>query len=339
MAGQTNGDTRRKLVIPASAMRRVLDNAMLEMERMDGGEQMAPSKDEAGEYGQPLTGEGMQHIHIHLNESSAPAGQTGALGVDRAQDEFPSGPEFPEDPDAGNEYQRMSSHDDPYEARFQAIEGTLAAILQHLQGAGEADGAPADFGHGEPDGDEPGSAAQAPGNSPRAPEQIQDAEAEELSEEMEAAGSPMTKDAARKVRDSSKLEVSYQALRSDCEILVPGFRLSTFDAAAHPVDTIYAMCGARKKALDMAYMTAEGKQAIDTVMRGRSFDSHTMDCKCIRKTFDAAVAVRASMNNAPAPADQLFSAHQPQGYGVMVSPKIQTGDDLNNLYKNHYGRK
>lgn len=328
---------RRRL--SSATVRRVIDKAvqdsLLEMERMEGGEQSGLSKDEAGEYGKPLTGEGMQHIHIHLNETSAPAGKTGSLGVEKAHDEFPDDGDL-------EQGQAARTNDDPYEARFQKIEGTLAAILQHLTGGegaegGGEDGAGPAMGHGEPDGDEPGSAAQAPGNSPMAPEQIQDSEAEELAEELEAStGTPTTKDAARKVRDSQPLQSSYQDLIADCEILVPGFRVPTYDAKAHPVDTIYRMCGTRKKALDLAYMTAEGKQAIDTAMRGRVFDSSVMDCRCIRKTFDAAVAVRAATNNASAPLQVGISNN------VQLSAsthKVLSGEDLNNIYKAHYGRK
>lgn len=339
MGTVNTGVNRRRL--SSDTVRRVLDNAMLEMERMEGGEQTALSKDE-GSFGEPLTGEGLQHIHIHLNESSAPAGQTGALNVEKAQDNYPSGPEFPEDPDAGNSHSRIPTHDDPYEARFQAIEGALAAIMQHLQQAGGMGDAPGEagpggeMGHGEPDGDEPGSGAQAPGGAPFAPDRIQDAEAEELAEEItEGTGEPMTRDSARKVRDSAPLANGYQALVSDCEILVPGFRVPVFDAKTHPVDTIYRMCGLRKKALDMAYMTTEGKQAIDTAMRGRAFDSSVMDCKCIRKTFDSAVAVRAAMNNAPGRAAVVPFNVNP---ATPAQPKLVTGEDLNNFYRSHYKR-
>lgn len=337
MGTVNTGVNRRRL--SSDTVRRVLDNAMLEMERMEGGEQTALSKDE-GSFGEPLTGEGLQHIHIHLNESSAPAGQTGALNVEKAQDNYPSGPEFPEDPDAGNSRSRIPTHDDPYEARFQSLEGAVAAILQKLDsmsGGQQTDEIPGgEMGHGEPDGDEPGSGAQAPGGAPFAPDRIQDAEAEELAEEItEGTGEPMTRDSARKVRDSAPLANGYQTLVSDCEILVPGFRVPVFDAKTHPVDTIYRMCGLRKKALDMAYMTTEGKQAIDTAMRGRAFDSSVMDCKCIRKTFDAAVAVRAAMNNAPGRAAVVPFNVNP---ATPAQPKLVTGEDLNNFYRSHYKR-
>lgn len=340
MGNATSGAQRRRL--SESTVRRVLDkavnDALLEMERMEGGEQTSLSKDEDG-MGKPLTGEGLQHIHIHLNESSAPAGQTGALNVEKAQDNYPSGPEFPENPNAGNSPSRIPTQDDPYEARFQALEGAVAAILQKLDGGAAAEppgaGGPA-MGHGEPDGDEPGSAAQAPGASPMAPERIQDAEVEELAEEMsESTGNEVTKDAARKVRDSAPLANSYQALISDCEILVPGFRAPVFDAAVHPVDTIYRMCGTRKKALDLAYMTNEGKHAIDTAMRGRAFDSSVMDCKCIRKTFDAAVAVRAVLNNGNQHSNVVPFNHT---LAATPAPKLVSGEDLNAFYKSHYGR-
>lgn len=330
MGTQVKGlPARRRLQPSRDAVRRVLDSVMEEADIMEGGPKM--SLDEAGEYGRELDGDGLQHIHIHLNESSAPAGQTGALGVEKAQDEFPQG-------EGGEDF---PTKDDPYEQRFQKIEGAIGALteaIQQLLGGGGAPEAPGrdQFGHGEPDGDEPGSAAQAPGNSPYAGP-IKDAEAEELAEEIESSGTPMTRDGARKVRDSQPLGTSYQALVADCEILVPGFRVPTYDAAAHPVDTIYRMCNTRKKALDLAYMTAPGKKAIDQVMRGRVFDTSTMDCKCIRKTFDAAVVLRSALNNAPefTPTPQA-QAHQSFSH---AAHQLVSGEDLNALFKRAYGRK
>lgn len=351
MPGAIKSAVSVRRTLSSAHVRRVLDNAMLEMERLEGGEQTTLSKDEAGEYGTNLTGEGLSHIHIHLEGSTAPAGKTGAIttgGEGDTQDNYPTGPEFPEDPNAGNDPNRMGVNDNPMEMRLQALEAAIQSILQHLQGAGAGAPQAAPMGHGEPDGDEPGSAAQAPGNSPRAPEQdadIGEEEAEEVAEEVNDAmhGNmpPMTKDAARKVRDSAPLEGSFRMLAADAEILIPGFRVPTFDSAMHPVDTIQAMCNLRKKALDLAYMTQDGKSTIDQVLRGRSFDSHTMDCKCLKKTFDAAVAIRRAVNNAPAfrTADGAGIArahHSPNGFQVVGA--VTSVEELNALHKQHYAR-
>lgn len=307
--------SRRRLT--AAAVRRVVDNALSEVDAMEGGPKM--SLDAEGEYGRDLDGDGLQHIHIHLNGTTAPAGQTGALGVDRAQDEFPEG-EMPEGQD-------FPTHDDPYEQRFQKLEGAVSAIAEALRSMmGNGGG----MGHGEPDGDEPGSGAGGPvGESP-----IKDAEAEELVEELEGSGTPMTRDAARRVRDSQPLGTSYQALVADCEILAPGFRAPTYDAAAHPVDTLQRMCNVRKRALDLAYMTAAGKTAVDIVLRGRTFDQGTADCRCVRRTFDAAVALRAASNNLPA----VTTTTQARSAAPATSQALVSGEDLNTLYKRHYNR-
>lgn len=337
------GGARRRL--DSRVVRQVLDNAMLEMERMQGGAQNSLAKDEEGEYGEELTGGGTQNIHIHLEGSTAPAGKTGAIMTEGAStgDDIPSGPEFPENKNAGNMPNRMPSQDDPTEMRFQRIESVLAQILQHLQGGAqpgddqapdESAGGP-NMGHGEPDGDEPGSANQAPGARAGESDRFDDAAAEEMAEEVNGVSSgddaPMTADRARKVRDSQPLEVSYRQLASDCEILAPGYRLATFDAAVHPVDTIQFMCNTRKRVLDLAYMSYQGKQAIDNVMRGRVFDSSVMDCRCLRKTFDAAASVLRAQNNAPAVFQQ-----QNQQQNLNSAPR--TTEELNAFMRQHYAR-
>lgn len=162
----------------------------------------------------------------------------------------------------------------------------------------------------------------------------------------DAAGEvKLTKDKARKVRDSAPLNVSYQSLRSECEILAPGFRLPTFDSANHPVNTLTAMCAARRRALDFAYMSPVGKTVIAEVTRAKAFDVSTLSCSQVKATFDKAVTAMKFRNNGThrtndggsgiAQGEPIVAAN---GFR-MANSKVQTVEDLNDLHKKFYKRK
>jgi hypothetical protein len=65
----------------------------------------------------------------------------------------------------------------------------------------------------------------------------------------------------RKTSDSAPLAASYQEVVSKAEILVPGFKVPTFDAAPRAM-TVDAMCSMRRKVLDQYVATEDGKAAI-----------------------------------------------------------------------------
>jgi len=98
--------------------------------------------------------------------------------------------------------------------------------------------------------------------------------------------------------DSAALETGFKAVTAQAEVLVPGFRMPTFDAALPREVTIEAMCGARRKAMDAAYATADGAALINTVAGLPTVDLAKLDCKEVSVLFNAATGAKALLNQA-----------------------------------------
>lgn len=111
-----------------------------------------------------------------------------------------------------------------------------------------------------------------------------------------------------KARDSAALATSYSEMIAQAEVLVPGFKVPTFDAACPRAKTVERMCAVRRKALDQAYGTADGKLVIEAANGGKPFDCVSMDCAATATLFKAAVAGKAAANNAQATRDSATQA-------------------------------
>lgn len=105
-----------------------------------------------------------------------------------------------------------------------------------------------------------------------------------------------------KTMDSAALANSYTELVAKCEVLVPGFRVPTMDAAAKRKATVDAMCGTRRRCLELAIATTDGAKLVESAA-GTSIDLAAMDCKATAILFNAAVALKAASNNRAATAD------------------------------------
>lgn len=127
-------------------------------------------------------------------------------------------------------------------------------------------------------------------------EETKDESAEEEAEEL-AEETGTTKDKAKAFTDSAPFTESWKATLAAAEILVPGLAAPVFDAKAKPKATLDAICGFRRKALDLAYATPAGRNVIDAFLAGRAFDTKTMSCAKVRETFLAAVAAQKTINN------------------------------------------
>jgi hypothetical protein len=102
--------------------------------------------------------------------------------------------------------------------------------------------------------------------------------------------------------DSKALERGFQELASQAEILVPGFRMPTFDAAAQRAKTVDAMCGARRQVLTTLAATAPGKELV-TSIAGEDLDLEKADCSHVAIVFRSAAALKGSSNNTHATRD------------------------------------
>ncbi|MGU9992781.1 DUF2213 domain-containing protein [Bordetella avium] len=107
--------------------------------------------------------------------------------------------------------------------------------------------------------------------------------AEEGEHNTEAKGEAYTGDSLRKLAERA-------------EILAPGFKLPTFDAAKGI--TADAACSCQRKALAAAYDTEAGRKAIEPFLGGKTADFAGMKPEQVVAIFAGAAEVRRMQNNA-----------------------------------------
>lgn len=228
------------------------------------GETEEETQDEEGASVSPGEG-GATHIHIHASGGKIPdaAGQQDY----RSQDE---------------------NEEDPYEARFQALEGQHKTIIDAVSAlTAKVD---------ELMGMERSEQVEEQ-------EEVHD-EAGPAGETIEEGPNSMEEDPEKgKTRDSANLQNIYSATLAKAEVLVPGFRMATFDSKTPRGKTLDALCGARRKALDMAYTTNDGKVLIDSISGVPSLDLAKMTCQDVTALFNAASGAKKLMNNRTATGD------------------------------------
>lgn len=184
--------------------------------------------------------------------------------------------------------------EDPVEKRFQTIEAGLKSVTDAVgQLATSVKDALAQMG---------GQGSANPNNS------TGDEGNTEEEEEVNKNG---------RTGDSAALATSYQKLASNIEILVPGFRMPTFDSALPRAKTVDAMCSLRRRALDAFAATTVGADVLKTV--GAPDDLGALDCKGIASTFNAAASVKALLNNAAATRDSKTTPSQETKAPAMLS--------------------
>ncbi|MFY2599324.1 DUF2213 domain-containing protein [Achromobacter xylosoxidans] len=107
--------------------------------------------------------------------------------------------------------------------------------------------------------------------------------AEEAEHNTEAQGEAYTGDSLRKLAERA-------------EILAPGIKLPTFDAARGM--TADAACSCQRKALATAYDTEAGRKAIEPFLGGKTADFAGMKPEQVAAIFAGAAEVRRTQNNA-----------------------------------------
>ncbi len=102
--------------------------------------------------------------------------------------------------------------------------------------------------------------------------------------------------------DSTGLKDTWDLVASRAEILSPGIMLTeggrtiTFDAAVSAELTDRRLCALRRRTLDAAYRSSEGREIIDMVTAGTVLNLKTAPCASIEPVFNAASAMRAERN-------------------------------------------
>lgn len=255
------------------------------------------------------------HIHIHGMGSTATAGQ-GAGAVDVKDDAGGAG--------AGA---KPPATDPALEARFASLENghkeiiaQLAAITAKLAGNGGSGG-------NDPSGGKTGD---------------EDKDEEDMTEDENPFAtkkddeSEEKKDPKSKTNDSAALETSYRDVLAGCEVLVPGFRMPTFDAKAKRSATIDTMCGARRKALDAFGATTEGQRVLESVSGVSSVNTAGLDCPAVATLFRAAVGAKKLLNNGSATQDASRLPTQAAKLGQKAPASLA---ELNKMYREHYATK
>ena len=152
---------------------------------------------------------------------------------------------------------------------------------------------------------------------------VGDSEAEKAIEgELKEEAPAGTGDQAVKAKDSIYLADSFQDTVAGAEILAPGIRYSAFDAKAPAKDSLQAICSLRRKAIDLAYGTAEGRGIVDDLLGGKSFDLPKMSCGEVRGLFRGAVTAKRAANNAAGKGKDTLQ-------GVPVKSSIKSIADMN----------
>lgn len=279
----TKGNTMpiRKRLMPDTAQRlRALigDASALLEESADPNMSDDPGGSEAGE----------SHIHIHVNGQSGGGGdpdlQAGAMPKTTTTDDPDADPNAP----AGGD---LESRVAALETGMKQLIGTVGEIAAMMKGGGEG---------GDPtkDGDDPD--AEFPDADPGAqPTRDSDDPDEEFPDEVKTKDSDdpaaAAKAAAVKTGDSAALANSYQQLVADCEILVPGMRIPTFDSKVTRVKTVDRMCGIRRRALHQYAATADGAAILGSNADPAKLDD--MPCGALATCFKTAVAAQRVINN------------------------------------------
>lgn len=123
-------------------------------------------------------------------------------------------------------------------------------------------------------------------DSPVKKEDMKDEMSEEEQEDPEA------------MKDSAKFKDSYSRVLSAVEVISPGLRVPTFDAAAAPKRTVHAMHEARLAAIEQASKMADSHEFVGALLGGKPFDPKRISVRDARTMFHAVEAHRRQANNA-----------------------------------------
>lgn len=180
-------------------------------------------------------------------------------------------------------------------------------------------------------------ATLAKGKAKDADEGEDDGEAEPAKKATEDAEEEDDEDEGKKkdkeTKDSAALATSYQNTLAGAEVLVPGLKTPTFDAAKPRKGTMDALCRIRSTALDRFASTAPGAAVIASLMAGKGYDSLTTDCKATAQLFNSAVAVqKANVNAGMTGGSRQAQQGTHDGQTVAYSPPVH---DVASITKRH----
>ena len=308
MATKGKGGTRRAKLAPfiRKAFRDAEEAAINGMS--DPGSDLY--EEPSGE-GEPDGDEGDNHTHVHVHLGGA-GGEKGVPAGGGQDEGDPAALGAEGDPEGGG---------DPVEARFAAIESAISQLAEAVRALGGQGGGEAAPPAGEAKGDE-------------MPEGLVDPD----------ETNPPTKKADF-TGDSAALSTTFAEVMGMAEILVPGFKLPTFDAKLSRKATVDAMCGMRKKVLTHLAATADGTSLLASVHTGPIPDVATMDCAKAAVLFRAAATAKKVLNNRTTVGDTRSLPGHTNGIpvfgmqGLPVAKGTRSVADLQKQFDAIYGPK
>ena len=142
-----------------------------------------------------------------------------------------------------------------------------------------------------------------------------------------------TTDAAPNAQESAAFQTSFSELLSDAEILVPGMRVPTFDAALGRKLTVDTMCQTRRRVIGHLSATKDGGDLISSV--SEKFAVADADCALLATVFKAAATAKRLRTNASLTTRDGAAVVLKKGEAV--APKNIA--ELNDFYRQHYAAK
>lgn len=302
------GNTKFELALAKVQIgRRNRDEKMIEEGMKEMG---AAAKDEVtpggdlpspGETGGALEG---NHVHIHMPGN---VGNGKSAQVDDVDPAAGTGEGAAEIGGGGDANGRLSA----LETAVKQIAATLAKMVGGASEGGEDDGEEIDA---------EGRQGEMTGNEDADPE---DDEGTEDSGEMIELDDPHpaatgnrgegrvadnrvrgAKDRSRdgvrtRARDSKHLTDTFQTVVARAEILSPGVPIPTFDAKKQATFTLDSMCKLRRRTLERAWRTEDGKATIQKLFGGRDLPvaMQKMTCDSVRMLFNGAAELVSVSNN------------------------------------------
>lgn len=153
----------------------------------------------------------------------------------------------------------------------------------------------------------------------------------EIRDLLRAQAAARTADAAKPpAGDSAALSTSFQQCVARAEVLVPGFRVPTFDSALPRARTVDAMCQMRRQVLTTLATTTAGAELIGQVADD-GFDVALADCAVVATVFNSAAALKGAANNRAATGDRMSAPvqHGAQNVAHGGGMKQLSGPEIN----------
>lgn len=280
------------------ARRRVLD-AEAALQEMEAGEEgMSEDNMEGG-----ASGGGATHIHIHGGKADKPVNST-------------------DEEETGEEQKGENDRMGKMETMLATVGEGLAALTETVRGMMSG----SSTGDGEEEDDDK-----------KKTEDGEEEDEDKKKTDDEETEKKDKEDDKSKTTDSAALATSYAQVLAQAEILVPGFRMPTFDAKLKRAATVDAMCSARRKALGLACATADGNALVVAIAGSVNPDIDKMGCKDVATLFKAAAGAKALLNNRAGTKDSGSAANAAASQQVGVAR--QTLSDINKANQEYWARQ